>query len=149
MSLKDRFAENFARSKTMSGPERKANELMGKMLLKKAAIPMVLILVISILGAMNNINGWAILAVNLLIAVGTFFYIRKSSQKLQNFKPIVGNLISIEQKDKKKYVAIIKQGKLPVKIEIEHGAEDLVNLKKNQMVQIHYNSDAKIAILVR
>ena len=28
MSLKDKFAESYARSKTMSGPEKKANEIM-------------------------------------------------------------------------------------------------------------------------
>ena len=39
MSLKDKFAESFARSKTMTGPKRKANEIMGKLLLKKAILP--------------------------------------------------------------------------------------------------------------
>ena len=43
MSLKDKFAESFARSKTMTAPERKANEIMGKLLLKKAIVPIILI----------------------------------------------------------------------------------------------------------
>ena len=43
---------------------------------------------------------------------------------------------------------IIKQGKLPVKLQIAYGGEDFENLKKNQMVQVSYNPDAKIAILV-
>ncbi len=149
MSIKDKLAENFARSKTMTGPEKKANEIMGKLLLKKAIIPIVLILVVSIAGPMAKLPWWATLLVNLLIAVGTFFYIKKSGEKLQAFKPIVGNLISLEKKGKNQYIAIIKQGKLPMKIEIQHGGEDLVNIKKNQIVQIHYNSDAKIAILIR
>ena len=41
MGLKDRFAESYAKSKTMSGPEKRANEIMGKLLMKKAIIPIV------------------------------------------------------------------------------------------------------------
>ncbi|HHQ5547185.1 TPA: hypothetical protein ACSRE6_001178 [Clostridioides difficile] len=148
MGLRDKFAQSFARSKTMSGPEKKANEIMGKLLLKKAILPIVLMFVIIIAGAMLKINSWVTLDINLVIAVGAFFYIRNSSKKYQNFKPYVGNLISLEKKGKKEYVAIIKQGKLPVKLQIAYGGEDLEHVKKNQMVQISYNPDAKIAILV-
>ena len=148
MGLRDKFAQSFARSKTMSGPEKKANEIMGKLLLKKAILPIVLMFVIIIAGAMLKINSWVTLGINLVIAVGAFFYIRNSSKKYQNFKPQVGNLISLEKKGKKEYVAIIKQGKLPVKLQIAYGGEDLEHVKKNQMVQISYNPDAKIAILV-
>ncbi|MCC0651867.1 hypothetical protein [Clostridioides sp. ES-S-0001-03] len=148
MGLKDKFAQSFARSKTMSGPEKKANEIMGKLLLKKAILPIVLMFVIIIAGAMLKINSWVTLGINLVIAVGAFFYIRNSSKKYQNFKPYVGNLISLEKKGKKEYVAIIKQGKLPVKLQIAYGGEDLEHIKKNQMVQISYNPDAKIVILV-
>ncbi|HDF3906113.1 TPA: hypothetical protein PC593_004100, partial [Clostridioides difficile] len=145
MGLRDKFAQSFARSKTMSGPEKKANEIMGKLLLKKAILPIVLMFVIIIAGAMLKINSWVTLGINLVIAVGAFFYIRNSSKKYQNFKPYVGNLISLEKKGKKEYVAIIKQGKLPVKLQIAYGGEDLEHVKKNQMVQISYNPDAKIA----
>ncbi len=148
MGLRDKFAQSFARSKTMSGPEKKANEIMGKLLLKKAILPIVLMFVIIIAGAMLKINSWVTLGINLVIAVGAFFYIRNSSKKYQNFKPYVGNLISLEKKGKKEYLAIIKQGKLPVKLQIAYGGEDLEHVKKNQMVQISYNPDAKIAILV-
>ena len=148
MGFTNKFAESFARSKTMTGPERKANEIMGKLLLKKAILPIVLMFVIIIAGAMLKINSWVTLGINLVIAVGAFFYIRNSSKKYQNFKPYVGNLISLEKKGKKEYVAIIKQGKLPVKLQIAYGGEDLEHVKKNQMVQISYNPDAKIAILV-
>lgn len=148
MGLRDKFAQSFARSKTMSGPEKKANEIMGKLLLKKAILPIVLMFVIIIAGAMLKINSWVTLGINLVIAVGAFFYIRNSSKKYQNFKPYVGNLISLEKKGKKEYVAIIKQGKLPVKLQIAYGGEDLEHVKKNQMVQISYNPDAKIAIWV-
>ncbi|HBG0056057.1 hypothetical protein, partial [Clostridioides difficile] len=142
MGLRDKFAQSFARSKTMSGPEKKANEIMGKLLLKKAILPIVLMFVIIIAGAMLKINSWVTLGINLVIAVGAFFYIRNSSKKYQNFKPYVGNLISLEKKGKKEYVAIIKQGKLPVKLQIAYGGEDLEHVKKNQMVQISYNPDA-------
>lgn len=130
MGLRDKFAQSFARSKTMSGPEKKANEIMGKLLLKKAILPIVLMFVIIIAGAMLKINSWVTLGINLVIAVGAFFYIRNSSKKYQNFKPYVGNLISLEKKGKKEYVAIIKQGKLPVKLQIAYGGEDLEHVKK-------------------
>ena len=148
MSLKDKFAESYARSKTMSGPEKKANEIMGKLLMKKAILPLIIMLIITIAGSVAKINGWLILAVNIAIAVATYFYIKKVGDKYQNFKPYVGNLISLEKKGKKEYVAIIKQGKLPVKLQISHGVEDLEHVRKNQLVQISYNPDEKIAILV-
>ena len=148
MGFTNKFAESFARSKTMTGPEKRANEIMGKLLLKKAIAPIILMVIVLIGGLIANISGWAILLVNILIAVGTYFYIKNSSKKYQNFKPYVGNLINLEKKGKNDYVAIIKQGKLPVKLQIAHGGEDFENLKKNQMVQVSYNPDAKIAILV-
>ena len=148
MSLKDKFAESYARSKTMSGPEKKANEIMGKLLMKKAILPLIIMLIITIAGSVAKINDWLILAINIAIAVATYFYIKKVGDKYQNFKPYVGNLISLEKKGKKEYVAIIKQGKLPVKLQISHGGEDLEHVRKNQLVQISYNPDEKIAILV-
>ena len=101
-----------------------------------------------IAGIITKTSGWITLLVNILIAIGTYFYIKNSSKKYQNFKPYVGNLINLEKKGKNEYVAIIKQGKLPVKLQIAYGGEDFENLKKNQMVQVSYNPDAKIAILV-
>ena len=148
MGFKDKFAESFARSKTMTGSEKKANEIMGKLLMKKAIIPIILMVIVLIGGIAAGINSWILLGVNLLIAVGTYFYIKKAGDKYQNFKPYIGNLISLEKKGKNEYVAIIKQGKMPIKLEINYGGEDLVNIKRNQLVQISYNPDAKIAILV-
>ena len=81
MSLKDKFAESFARSKTMTGPERKANEIMGKLLLKKAILPIILMVVVTIVASVANLNGWVTLAINLLIAVATYFYIKNSTKK--------------------------------------------------------------------
>lgn len=148
MGLKDKFAESFARSKTMTGPEKKANEIMGKLIMKKAIAPIVLMLIVLIGGIALRVNSWVVLLVNLLIAVGTYFYIKKATEKYQNFKPYVGNLISLEKKGKNEYVAIIKQGKMPIKLEIAYGGEDFESVKKNQLVQVSYNPDAKIAVLV-
>lgn len=148
MSLKDRFAESFARSKTMSGPEKKANEIMGKILLKKAIIPVIAMIIVVIACAALHMQGWIALIINLAICVGTFFYIRKHAKEFQNFTPYVGNLISLEQKGKDEYVAILKQGKKPIKLQIKHGAEDLQRIKKNQLVQISYNEKHQIAVLV-
>lgn len=148
MSIRQKFAESFARSKTMSGPEKRANEIMGKILLKKSILPIAVMIIIIILGTVAKVSGWYIFAANVAIAVGTFFYMRNESKKYQNFKPYVGNLITLEKKGKKDYVAIIKQGKKPIKLQIAYGAEDFVNIKKNQLIQVSYNSDYKIAILV-
>ena len=52
------------------------------------------------------------------------------------------------EKGKKEYVAILKQGKKPIKLKITYGAEDLQHIKKNQLIQISYNPKYQIAILV-
>lgn len=150
MSIRQKFAESFAKSKTMSGPEKRANEIMGKILLKKAILPLVTMLAVIMIFAILKVKngGWYALAINIVIAVGTFFYLRNESKKYQNFKPYVGNLITLDKKGKKDYVAIIKQGKKPIKLQIAYGGEDLENVKKNQLVQISYNPDYKIAVLV-
>ena len=98
MSLKDKFAESYARSKTMTGPEKKANEIMGKLLLKKSIVPMIIMLIVWIGGFSLKVNGWVLLGVEILLAIGTYFYIKKQGDKYQNFKPFVGNLISLEKK---------------------------------------------------
>ena len=148
MGFTNKFAESFARSKTMTGPEKKANEIMGKLLIKKAILPLVIMLIVTIVGSVSKVNGWILLGVNIAIAVATYFYIKKSGEKYQNFKPFVGNLISLEKKGKKEYVAIIKQGKKVDKLQIKYGGEELEKVKKNQLVQISYNKDEKIAIVV-
>ena len=129
MSIRQRFAESFARSKTMSGPEKKANEIMGKILLKKAILPIVAMIAVIIIFAVMKLSGWYAFAINIAIAVGTFFYIKNETKKYQTFKPYVGNLIKVEKKGKNDYVAIIKQGKMPVKLQIAYGGEDLENIK--------------------
>ena len=86
MSIRQKFAESFAKSKTMSGPEKKANEIMGKILLKKAILPIVAMIAVIIIFAVMKINGWYAFAINIAIAVGTFFYMRNESKKYQNLR---------------------------------------------------------------
>ena len=148
MSLKQRFAESFARSKTMSGPEKKANEILGKIILKKAIVPVVIMLIVLFGGIYLHINGWVTFGINIVIAVISFFVIRKQSEKYQNFTPYVGTLVSLEKRDKNNYVAIIKQGKKPIKLEIRYGGEDLERIRRNQLIQVSYNAEAKMAIVV-
>lgn len=148
MGIKDRFAEQYARQKTMTGPEKKANDIIGKLMLKKAIIPIIIAIAIVILGVVVKIPWWGVLIIEVLVAVGTFFYLKKVGAKYNNFIPYVGNLITLEKKGKDEYVALIKQGKKPVKLDIKYGGEDLERVKRNSLVQITYNPDAKIAVLV-
>ncbi|MBC2577307.1 hypothetical protein HLB30_02105 [Peptostreptococcus russellii] len=148
MGIKDKFAEQFARQKTMSGPEKKANDLIGKLLLKKAILPIVIAIVAIIVGSVAKIPWWGILIIEALIAVATYFYLKKAGDKFNNFVPYVGNLITLEKKGKNEYTALLKQGKKPVKLDIKYGGEDLERVKKNALIQVTYNPDAKIAILV-
>ena len=67
MSIRQKFAESFAKSKTMSGPEKKANEIMGKILLKKAILPIIAMIAVIIIFAVLKINGWYAFAVNIAI----------------------------------------------------------------------------------
>ena len=87
MSLKQRFAESFARSKTMSGPEKKANEILGKIIFKKTKVPIVIMLIVLFGGIYLHINGCVTFGINIVIAVISFFVIRKQSEKYQNFTP--------------------------------------------------------------
>ena len=56
MGFTNKFAESFARSTTMTGPERKANEIMGKLLLKKAIVPIILMFIVLIAGIITKFN---------------------------------------------------------------------------------------------
>lgn len=149
MGIKDRFAESFARQKTMSGPEKKANEIIGKLMFRKALIPIVILIAATIGAGIAKVPWWGILLLNVAVLVGTFFYLKNESKKFNNFIPYVGNLIRLDKKGKDGYEALLKQGKKPIKLDIKYGGEDLVKLKKNSLVQITYNPDAKIAILVK
>lgn len=148
MGLKDRFAEQFARQKTMTGPEKKANDIIGKLIMRKGAIFLIAMIVIMIIGIFAKFPWWATLIADLVILAAAYLYLKKESEKFQNFIPYVGNLISIEKQGKDSYTAFIKQGKKPIKLDIKYGGEDLQKVKKNSLVQISYNPNAKIAVLV-
>ena len=149
MGLRDRFADQFARQKTMTGPEKKANDIIGKLIMKKALWFIVAMIVVGILVAtVLKFPWWATLLVDVVILVAAYFFMKKESEKYQEFTPYVGNLISLENKGKDGYTALIKQGKRPIKLDIKYGGEDLVKVKKNAIVQITYNPTGKIAILV-
>ena len=65
MGFTNKLAESFARSKTMTGPEKRANEIMVKLLLKKAIAPIILMVIVLIGGLIANISGWITLLVNI------------------------------------------------------------------------------------
>lgn len=148
MGIKDRFAEQFARQKTMTGPEKKANDIIGKIMMKKLAIFIVAMVVFSIVAIFAKWPWWVALIADIVIAIGAFLYMRVDGKKYQNFTPYVGNLISVEKKSEKLYVALLKQGKKPIKLDIRYGGEDLMKVKKNTLVQISYNPNAKMAVLI-
>lgn len=111
-------------------------------------MPIVIAIVAIIVGSVAKIPWWGILIIEALIAVATYFYLKKAGDKFNNFVPYVGNLITLEKKGKNEYTALLKQGKKPVKLDIKYGGEDLERVKKNALIQVTYNPDAKIAILV-
>lgn len=148
MGLRDKFAEQYARQKTMTGPEKKVNDTISRILLKKTLIFLLVMIVVSVVGPFVKIPWWGILIIDALIAVGAYFFIKNEGKKFQNFVPYVGTLISLEKKGKDEYTVLLKQGKKPVKLEIKHGGEDFEKVRKNSLVQISYNPDAKMAVLV-
>lgn len=149
MSLRDKFASQYARQKTMTGPEKKANELISKLLLKKALIFIVAMIVLLIVGIFLRFPWWATFIADIVIAIAAYFFLRNEGKKLQNFQPYVGTLISVDKKSNNEYQALIKQGKKPLKLDIKYGGEDLLRVKKNALVQISYNPEAKIAVLIK
>lgn len=148
MGIRDKFAEQYARQKTMTGPEKKANDIIGKIMMKKAMIPIAVLVILAIVGFAAKLPWWAILIADVAVIAASYFYLKKEGAKYQVFVPYVGNLINVEKKGKDEYVALIKQGKKPVKLDIKYGGEDLMKVKKNAIVQLTYNPEGKIAVLV-
>lgn len=148
MGIRDKFAEQYARQKTMTGPEKKANDIIGKLMMKKMLPFFIVMIALLIGGIIVKVPWWSVLIVDILIAVAAFFYLKKAGQKYQEFLPYVGNLISVDKKNKDEYVLLIKQGKKPIKLDVKYGGEDFTRIKKNAIVQVSYNPEGKIAILV-
>ena len=88
------------------------------------------------------------MGLEILAAVGGYFYLKNEGKKYQEFTPYVGNLISVEKKGKDGHTVLIKQGKKPIKLDLKYGGEDLEKLKKNTLVQITYNPVGKIGVVV-
>ena len=55
MGIRDRFADQYARQKTMTGPEKKANDIIGKLMMKKAIVPIAAMVVIVAIGIVVKI----------------------------------------------------------------------------------------------
>lgn len=148
MGIRDKFAEQYARQKTLTGPEKKANDIIGKIMMRKMIPFFVAMIVFLVVGIFLKVPWWGIILFDVAIVAAGYFYMKKIGQKYQEFLPYVGNLINVEKKNKDEYVLLIKQGKKPIKLDVKYGGEDFAKVKKNAIVQLSYNPEGKIAVLV-
>lgn len=146
--LKENINSSFARAKTMSESEKKLNSLIMKMVFKRTSPYLIGMLATVLAGSALDINIFVVLAIETIIAIGIYKKTKKISNEFNDFKLYQGNVISM-QTDDKTCNLVIKQGKMPVKIEINHLIEDFKNLKRNDFVRISYNKDKKIAMLYK
>lgn len=146
--LKDKFAQAYASSKTMSTEEKELNISIQKILFKKSLLGLILILCTPIIGFILNLNIWIVIGLEALIGISTFFKIRKDSKKLGEFTFYQGIILSIEN-GKKHTTIILKQGKIPVKIELHNNLKSISNLKKNQFIKLSYNKTEKIGSIIK
>lgn len=146
--IKSNISNAFAKAQTMSESEKKLNSLIFKLTLKKTAPHLIGILAVILLGFNLNINTFAIIAIEIILGIMLYKKTKKISSEFNDFVPYQGNVISVQTNEKSCNV-ILKQGKMPVKIEIHHLIEEFKNLKKNDFVRISYNKDKKIAMLYK
>lgn len=146
--LKDKFAQAYANSKTMSKEEKELNISIQKILLKKSLLGLILILCMPIVGLALDLNIWTVIGFEAIIGIVTFLKIRKDSKKLGEFTFYQGTVLSIEN-GKKHTTIILKQGKVPVKIELHNNLKSLSNLKKNQFIKLSYNKSEKIGSIIK
>ena len=146
--LKENINSSFARAKTMSESEKKLNSLIMKMVFKRTSPYLIGMLATVLAGSALDINIFVVLAIETIIAIGIYKKTKKISNEFNDFKLYQGNVISMQTEDKTCNL-VIKQGKMPVKIEINHLIEDFKNLKRNDFVRISYNKDKKIAMLYK
>ena len=144
--LKSSISSAFAKAQTMSDSEKKIQALIMKTSFKKTLPHFIGILSLLFIGMALNINIFIILAGELLLGYLMIKKTRKVAAEFNDFKPHQGTVISI-QNNGKSCSLILKQGKTPIKMEIEHSVEDFKNLKKNDFVAIAYNKTKKVAIL--
>ena len=144
--LKNNISNAFAKAQTMSDAEKKIQALVAKTSFKKTLPYLLLIIGILIAGSKLNINIFIILAAEILLGYLMIKKTKAVANEFNDFKPYQGNIISIQTTGKTCNL-ILKQGKMPVKMEIEHSIEDFKNLKKNDFIAIAYNKTKKVAML--
>lgn len=146
--IKSSISNAYLKAQTMSDAEKKIQSLIVKQSFKKTAPYFIGILAILFAGMSLDINIFIVLAAEILLGYLMIKKTRAVATEFNDFKPYQGNIISIQSKDKTCNL-VLKQGKTPIKMEIEHFSEDFKNIKKNDFVSIAYNKTKKIAMLHR
>lgn len=146
--LKEKFSMAYAKAQTLSEEEKKLNSSVQKILFKKSALPIFIMLLISIIGISSKLNSWIILGIEVSLAVFTYLKMKKEAKKLNDFTYYAGNVLSIEDKGNHSLV-ILKQGKMPVKLKVKYGRDSFSKLKKNQFIKVGYNKESEIASIIK
>ena len=146
--LKDRITDAYARANSMSESQKKLNSLIMKLSFKKTSPYLIGILATMLLGFGFDINPFITIAIELILCVILYKKTKKISNEFNDFRLYQGNVINI-QSNNDNCTLVIKQGKMPVKLEINYLIEDFKNLKKNELVRVGYNKDKKIAMLYK
>lgn len=146
--LTDNFRNAYAKSQSMSVEEKNATILLQKLLFKKAKLPLIGIIAFTLIAMLLKLNIWLILGINLVASVVLFKSIKSEANKLNDFKYYAGNLLSVENKGDYSTI-LIKQGKMPIKLDIKYGKENFLKIKKNQFIKIAYNKDSQLATVVK
>ena len=144
----DNIRNAYAKSQSMSTEEKNATAILQKLLLKKATKPLIGIVAFSLIATLLKLNIWLILGVNLVAGVVLYKFMKKEANKLNDFKYYTGNLLSVENKGDYSTI-LIKQGKMPVKLDVKYGKESFLKIKKNQLIQIAYNKNSQLATVVK
>lgn len=144
--IKNNISNAFARAQAMSEAEKKIQSLIVKQSFKKTTPYFIGIIAILLAGTSLNMNIFMILAVEILLGYLMIKKTKAVATEFNDFKPYQGNIISVQTKDKTCNL-ILKQGKTPIKMEINHAIDDFKNLKKNDFVSIAYNKTKKVAML--
>lgn len=146
--IKDNFQNAYIKAQTMSQEEKDATSLLQKLLFKKASPYLIGILAFTLIAIVLKANMWLILGVNLVGAIFLFKYIKKESAKLNDFKYYAGNLLSVETNGDYSTV-LIKQGKMPIKLNIKYGKDSFSKIKKNQFIKVAYNKESQLATVIK
>lgn len=146
--IKDNFQNAYIKAQTMSQEEKDSTLLLQKLLLKKASPYLIGILAFTVISIVLKSNLWLVLGINLVFATLLFKYLKKESNKLTNFKYYAGNLLSVENNGDYATV-LIKQGKMPIKLNIKYGKDNFSKIKKNQFIKVAYNKESQLATVIK